>query len=376
MRNYVIADNRDITRAGLISYIKEIDTDFSLTEVNSYIGLLDELRMNPNSVVITDYSLFDFSSLAHMLNIKSGAKKSNWLLFSEEPGEHFLRQLLLTDDSISVVLKNSSKKNIMDALFAVKEGDVYWCDYAESVMRSDIENGRSIINLTASEKNILHEIALGKTTKEIALEKNLSFHTVNTHRRNIYMYVHQHCQSQLSDDEKNALEKTFSLLVAHNAKQPCVFVHRDYHSPNLLVCDQDMYGPNPGIIDFQDAVNGPISYDLASLIMDARTTWEEPQQLDWAIRYWQMARDAKLAVPDDFANFHTDYGFMGLQRNLRILGVFARLSIRDDKDHYLQHMPRVNAYVRQVANRYLVFKPLLRLLDRLDNIEHKVGYTF
>ena len=186
MRNYIIADNRDITRAGLISYIKEIDTDFSLTEVNSYIGLLDELRMNPNSVVITDYSLFDFSSLAHMLNIKSGAKKSTWLLFSEEPGEHFLRQLLLTDDSISVVLKNSSKKNIMDALFAVKEGDVYWCDYAESVMRSDIENGRSIINLTASEKKILHEIALGKTTKEIAVEKNLSFHTVNTHRRNIY----------------------------------------------------------------------------------------------------------------------------------------------------------------------------------------------
>lgn len=189
-------------------------------------------------------------------------------------------------------------------------------------------------------------------------------------------YVHQHCQSQLSDDEKNALEKTFSLLVAHNAKQPCVFVHRDYHSPNLLVCDQDMYGPNPGIIDFQDAVNGPISYDLASLVMDARTTWEEPQQLDWAIRYWQMARDSKLAVPDDFANFHTDYEFMGLQRNLRILGVFARLSIRDGKAHYLQHMPRVNAYVRQVANRYLVFKPLLRLLDRLDNIEHKVGYTF
>ncbi|MFA5702131.1 MAG: phosphotransferase [Advenella sp.] len=189
-------------------------------------------------------------------------------------------------------------------------------------------------------------------------------------------YVNQHCQSQLSDDEKNALEKTFSLLVAHNAKQPCVFVHRDYHSPNLLVCDQDIYGPNPGIIDFQDAVNGPISYDLASLVMDARTTWEEPQQLDWAIRYWQMARDAKLPVSDDFANFHTDYEFMGLQRNLRILGVFSRLSIRDGKDHYLQHIPRVNAYVRQVANRYLVFKPLLRLLDRLDNIEHKVGYTF
>ena len=186
MRNYIIADNRDITRAGLISYIKEIDTDFCLTEVNSYVGLLEELRMSPKSIVITDYSLFDFSSLAHMLNIKSGANKSTWLLFSEEPGEHFLRQLLLSDDSISVVLKHSTKKSIKDALIAVKEGDVYWCEYAEAVMRSEIENAKPTINLTASEKKILHEIALGKTTKEIAVEKNLSFHTVNTHRRNIY----------------------------------------------------------------------------------------------------------------------------------------------------------------------------------------------
>ncbi|NLY63521.1 MAG: phosphotransferase [Alcaligenaceae bacterium] len=189
-------------------------------------------------------------------------------------------------------------------------------------------------------------------------------------------YVSQHCQTTLSDNEKDALEKVFSLLVAHNAKQPRVFVHRDYHSPNLMVCDQEIYGRNPGIIDFQDALLGPISYDLVSLVMDARTTWEEPQQLDWAIRYWQMAKEARLPVPNNFADFHIDYEYMGLQRNLRILGVFARLSIRDGKNHYLQHIPRVNAYVRQVASRYLVFKPLLRLLDRLDNIEHKVGYTF
>ncbi len=186
MRNYIIADNRDITRAGLISYINEIDSEFSLIEVNSYIGLLDELRKCPESIVITDYSLFDFSSLDHFLNIKSGAKKSVWLLFSEEPGEHFLRQLLLADDSISVVLKHYTKKIIIEALMSIKKGGVYWCEYAQSVMKSEVDNGRVVVNLTASEKNILHEIALGKTTKEIAVEKNLSFHTVNTHRRNIY----------------------------------------------------------------------------------------------------------------------------------------------------------------------------------------------
>lgn len=189
-------------------------------------------------------------------------------------------------------------------------------------------------------------------------------------------YIRQHHKTELSEVEAKQLEAIFELLVEHNAKQAQVFVHRDYHSPNLMICTPEIHGPNPGVIDFQDALLGPISYDLVSLVMDARTTWEEPQQLDWAIRYWEMARAANLAVPADFADFHIDYEFMGLQRNLRILGVFARLAIRDNKSHYLQHIPRVNAYVRQVASRYQVFKPLLRLLDRLDNIETKVGYTF
>ncbi len=189
-------------------------------------------------------------------------------------------------------------------------------------------------------------------------------------------YVQQYHKTTLSDKEQTQLNAIFDLLVQHNDKQAKVFVHRDYHSPNLMLCDPTLHGKNPGVIDFQDAVLGPISYDVVSLVMDARTTWEEPQQLDWAIRYWEMARAANLPVPSDFADFHVDYEYMGLQRNLRILGVFARLAIRDNKKHYLDHMPRVNGYVRQVANRYIAFKPLLNILDRLDNIDTKVGYTF
>ncbi|MCQ9328927.1 aminoglycoside phosphotransferase family protein [Pelistega suis] len=189
-------------------------------------------------------------------------------------------------------------------------------------------------------------------------------------------YVQQYHQTTLSDKEKTQLDAIFELLVQHNDKQAKVFVHRDYHSPNLMLCNPTLHGKNPGVIDFQDAVLGPISYDVVSLVMDARTTWEEPQQLDWAIRYWEMARAANLPVPADFADFHVDYEYMGLQRNLRILGVFARLAIRDNKKHYLDHMPRVNGYVRQVANRYIAFKPLLNILDRLENIDTKVGYTF
>lgn len=189
-------------------------------------------------------------------------------------------------------------------------------------------------------------------------------------------YVTVHCKVNLAATALERLDKVFDLLVERNAAQPRVFVHRDFHSPNLMLCERSEHGANPGVLDFQDAVSGPITYDLASLVMDARTTWEEPQQLDWAIRYWELARKKGLPVPADFADFHQDYEWMGLQRNLRILGVFARLNHRDGKAAYLAHMPRVNQYVRQVAGRYLAFKPLIRILDELDQVQTKVGYTF
>jgi len=189
-------------------------------------------------------------------------------------------------------------------------------------------------------------------------------------------YLSVHYKMTLEATQAQALDQVFDLLVKHNSAQPSVLVHRDFHSPNLMYCGEAQYGPNPGILDYQDAVAGPITYDLASLVMDARTTWEEPQQLDWAIRYWEQARKSGLPVPTDFADFHRDYEWMGLQRNLRILGVFARLHYRDNKVHYLAHIPRVNQYVRQVAGRYLAFRPLIKLLDQLENIQTSVGYTF
>ena len=196
-------------------------------------------------------------------------------------------------------------------------------------------------------------------------------------------YARHHCQAELDETERAILHKAFSVLVNDNEKQPRVLVHRDFHSPNLMVgpepeaSDDTAAGlTTPGIIDYQDALHGPLTYDVASLVMDARTTWEEPQQLEWAIRYWEAARTAGIPVPSDFADFHRAYEWMSLQRNLRILGVFARLSYRDNKHHYLDHLPRVNAYVRQVAGRYGEFRALLRLLDKLDNRQVVSGYTF
>ena len=179
-------------------------------------------------------------------------------------------------------------------------------------------------------------------------------------------YVEKHCAATLTPGEEQSLAALFSMVVADNAAQPTVLVHRDYHSPNLMVPQKD--GAEPGIIDFQDAVAGPITYDIASLVTDARYTWEEPEQLDWAIRYWEAARAAGLPVDDDFALFHRAYEWMSLQRNLRILGVFVRLSLRDGKHHYLDHLPRVQGYIRQVASRYGTLRPLLRLIDRLEGV--------
>src|SRR5699024_2047541 len=189
-------------------------------------------------------------------------------------------------------------------------------------------------------------------------------------------YVSAYKQIVLTDDERHTLARVWQRLGKQNARSAKVFVHRDYHSPNLMIDENGPDNQLPGIIDYQDAVSGPITYDIASLVMDARTTWEEDQQLDWAIRYWELARAAGLPVPADFADFHRNYEWMSLQRNLRILGVFARLAHRDNKKAYLPHIPRVITYIQQVASRYKQFNPLLRLLNRVHNSEEKTGLSF
>jgi len=150
-----------------------------------------------------------------------------------------------------------------------------------------------------------------------------------------------------------------------------VYVHRDYHARNLMVCED-----NPGVLDFQDAVYGPITYDLVSLLKDAYIGWEEEQIIDWCVRYWQAARKADLPVPDDFSEFYRDFEYMGAQRHIKVLGIFARLYHRDGKDGYLKDMPLVMTYLRKVCERYIELKPMLRLLDSLEGTKPQVGYTF
>ncbi len=184
-------------------------------------------------------------------------------------------------------------------------------------------------------------------------------------------YVARHLGVALEDEQKAILESVFERLLANNLAQPQVYVHRDWHSRNLMVCE-----PNPGILDFQDAVYGPITYDLASIYRDAYIQWDEEQQLDWVIRYWEKARAARLPVREDFGEFWRDFEWMGAQRQIKVLGIFARLYHRDGKDGYLKDMPRVMGYLRRACERYIELKPLLLLLDELEGKRPQVGYTF
>jgi aminoglycoside/choline kinase family phosphotransferase len=173
-------------------------------------------------------------------------------------------------------------------------------------------------------------------------------------------YVGRHLRKELSPARKTALENIFQQLVRSALAQPVVYVHRDYMPRNLMVCE-----PNPGVLDFQDAVLGPITYDVVSLMRDAFISWDEERVLDCAARYWEKARRASLPVAGDFAEFWRAFEWMGLQRHLKVLGIFARINYRDGKPKYLADTPRFIAYARLVSTRYRELAPLARLLDEL-----------
>ncbi|HVN39356.1 MAG TPA: phosphotransferase [Myxococcota bacterium] len=183
-------------------------------------------------------------------------------------------------------------------------------------------------------------------------------------------YVARHLGRTLDGAQRAALEDVFARVLANNLAQPRVFVHRDYHSRNLMVS-----APNPGVLDFQDAVYGPVTYDLVSLLRDAYVEWDEELQLDWSVRYWERARAAGIAVDADFGNFWRDFEWMGVQRQIKVLGIFARLCHRDGKAAYVNDMPLVMRYLRGACGRYRDLAPMLALLDALEDRAPAVGHT-
>ncbi|MGH8456571.1 MAG: aminoglycoside phosphotransferase family protein [Stenotrophobium sp.] len=173
-------------------------------------------------------------------------------------------------------------------------------------------------------------------------------------------YVTRHLVHRFTPAQVALWSETENLLVRRALAQPQVYVHRDYMPRNLMISV-----PNPGVLDFQDAVYGPISYDVVSLFKDAFLSWPEQRVQTWARQYWEQARKAGLLAGDDFGVFYRDFEWMGLQRHLKVLGIFARINYRDGKPHYLKDTPRFIRYVREAAARHAELSGLLRLFDEL-----------
>jgi len=187
-------------------------------------------------------------------------------------------------------------------------------------------------------------------------------------------YLTQHKGLTIDAEMRATLDKAFDQIVTTNLAQPAVFVHRDFMPRNLMA--PTYLGGPLGVLDFQDAVYGPITYDIASLMRDAFLSWDEDFCLDVTIRYWDKARKAGLPVGDDFGDFYRGVEWMGLQRHLKVAGIFARLTLRDGKPHYLADTPRFIHYIRSTCARYRELKPLLRLVDKVEGIEEPAVFGF
>ncbi len=188
-------------------------------------------------------------------------------------------------------------------------------------------------------------------------------------------YLARHRGVAVEGGLRDTLEATFRLIVQRNLASPTVHVHRDFMPRNLMIPGQ-AGEPRLGVLDFQDAVHGPITYDIASLMRDAFLSWDEEVVLDITIRYWQAAQKAGLPVDADFGEFWKAVEWMGLQRHLKVAGIFARLTLRDGKPRYLADAPRFIAYIRATARRYRELAPLLKLLDSVEGTDSTEAFSF
>ena len=185
-------------------------------------------------------------------------------------------------------------------------------------------------------------------------------------------FVAKELNSSLNFAQRQLWQQTMDTLLPAIEAQPKVYVHRDFIVRNLMLTRD-----RPAVLDFQDALYGAITYDLVSLLRDAFIEWDEEFTLDLVIRYWEKARAAGLPVPAQFDTFYKWYEFMGVQRHLKVAGIFARLYHRDGKDKYRPEIPRFLNYLRRTSRRYEELAPLYALLLQLVGDEDlQTGYTF
>ena len=221
-----------------------------------------------------------------------------------------------------------------------------------------------------SDKNVNHLYGLARSSL-ISMQKKIESTDIKTYSSQLLTeemnffpdwYLFKYKNFKLEAEEFICLKQVFKLIAEHIDSQPKYFVHRDYHSRNLMY---PMESGMPGILDFQDAVHGPVSYDLVSLLKDAYIEWDEDVILDQVARYWEEAKKVGLISNSDFSDFYKQFEFTGVQRHLKILGIFSRLSIRDKKNQYLENIPLVEKYLLSTTERYKELHVLRKILDKV-----------
>lgn len=240
------------------------------------------------------------------------------------------------------------------------------------ILASDVERGFLLLDdlgrqtwlevLNADNADALFEQALQAlvTLQKLPVDGQLPPYDDALLRRELQLfpdwYLQRHLGVELNAAQQAQWQQVCDLLIDSALAQPRVLVHRDYMPRNLMLSE-----PNPGVLDFQDAVHGPVSYDVTSLFKDAFLSWPEERVLTWLQRYWQLAGEASIELPADFAAFHRASDLMGVQRHLKVIGIFARICHRDGKPKYLSDVPRFFTYIEAVLAR----RPELAVLGEL-----------
>lgn len=221
------------------------------------------------------------------------------------------------------------------------------------------DNSKAINSLYESAIDTLLDIQARVDSKRLDPYDRATLH------REMHLFEEWFCgnflQLELTKPEKQLIADTFEFLEDAALSQAQVTVHRDYHSRNLMLLEPIAFGEDasPGVIDFQDAVCGPYTYDLVSLLRDAYVQWDPKLVDSWALYYLEQAKSSKLLTDIDQAQFLRDFDLMGLQRQLKVMGIFARLYIRDNKPRYLADIPQVIHYFLEVSQRYTELRPFL-----------------
>lgn len=231
------------------------------------------------------------------------------------------------------------------------------------MLLSDLGSTPYLSKLNADNADTLYRDAIDGLIKMQGLQNGLPAYDAKLLQFEMSLfrdwYLGTHLQKQFSEDQNQILQTAFDLLMNNALQQPQVFVHRDYHSRNLMITEED----NPGVIDFQDAVVGAISYDLVSLLKDCYIAWPRHRVEEWVMYF--MENNA-LTENIDTPQFMRWFDLMGVQRHLKAIGIFARLNHRDGKPGYLNDIPRTLAYVFDTCQRYTELQEFYALLQQLE----------